>query len=162
VMSSSKQMGFQSSRAEPDIWIRDKGDHWEYVAVCFDNFLIASRTPQDIVDTLEKVHQFKLKGSGPTSFHLGCDFFRDNDGVLCYAPKKYIIRMLDTHERIFGKPPKQVITPLDKGDHPELDTSDLLEVNDIKIYQSLIGTLQWVIQIGRFDITTSVMMLSRF
>jgi hypothetical protein len=124
--------------------------------------LIASRTPQEIVRELEKVHNFKLKGSGPTSFHLGCDFFCDDDGVLCYAPKKYIVRMLDTYERIFGKQSKQVITPLNKGDHPEMDTSDLLEVDDINIYQSLIGTLQWVIQIGRFDITTSVMTLSRF
>jgi Reverse transcriptase (RNA-dependent DNA polymerase) len=104
-----KQMGFQSSHAEPDIWMRDRGDHWEYVAVYVDNLLIASRTPQDIVDTLEKVHQFKLKGSGPTSFHPGCDFFRDDNGVLCYAPKKYIVLMLDTYERIFGKPLKQVI-----------------------------------------------------
>jgi hypothetical protein len=120
--------------------------NWEYVAVYVDNLLIASKTPQDIVDTLEKVHQFKLKGSGPTSFYLGCDFFRDKDRVLCYAPKKYIIWMLGTYQRIFDKPPKQVITPLDKGDHPELDTSDLFEVNDIKIYQLLIGTLQFFLR----------------
>ena len=49
-----------------------------------------------------------------------------------------------------------------KGDHPELDTSDLLDFEDTKIYQSLIGGLQWVIQIGRFDITTHVATLSRF
>jgi hypothetical protein len=32
----------------------------------------------------------------------------------------------------------------------------------IKIYQSLIGALQWVIQIGRFDVATAVMTMSRF
>jgi len=31
-----------------------------------------------------------------------------------------------------------------------------------KVYQSLIGALQWVIQIGRFDIQTAVMTLSRY
>jgi hypothetical protein len=45
---------------------------------------------------------------------------------------------------------------LAKGDHPELDTSDLLDMEGIKIYQSLIGALQWVIQIGRFDVATAV------
>jgi hypothetical protein len=48
------------------------------------------------------------------------------------------------------------------NDHPELDTSELLDFDGIKIYQSLTGSLQWVIQIGRFDITTSTMTLSKF
>jgi Reverse transcriptase (RNA-dependent DNA polymerase) len=157
-----KEMGFSSSRAEPDIWMRDRGDHYEYIAVYLDDLLIASYEPDEIVKTLEELHKFKLKGSGPTSFHLGCDFFRDKDGVLCYAPKKYILRMLDTFERLFGKQPKQYVAPLEGGDHPELDDSELLEIEDIKVYQSLIGALQWVIQIGRFDITTHVMTLSRF
>jgi Reverse transcriptase (RNA-dependent DNA polymerase) len=153
-------MGFTSSRAEPDIWMRDRGDHYEYIAVYVDDLLIVSREPNEIVKILEEIHKFKLKGSGPTSFHLGCDFFRDEDGVLCYAPKRYILRMLDTFERLFGKQPKQYAAPLEGGDHPELDDSELLEIKDIKVYQSLIGALQWVIQIGRFDITTHVMTLS--
>ena len=32
----------------------------------------------------------------------------------------------------------------------------------MQIYQSLIGSLQWTIQIGRFDVSTAVMTLSRF
>jgi len=44
----------------------------------------------------------------------------------------------------------------------ELDTSELLDNADIRIYQSLIGSLQWAIQIGRFDLATAVMTLSRF
>jgi Reverse transcriptase (RNA-dependent DNA polymerase) len=157
------EMGFTSSKAEPDIWMRDKGDHYKYIAVYVDNLLIASREPDKIVCILEEIHMFnKLKGSGPTSFHLGCDFWRDEDGVLCYAPKKYIMRMLDTYERLFGKQPKQYVAPLQGGDHPQLDDSELLEIDDIKVYQSLMGALQWVIQIGRFDITISVMTLSRF
>ena len=38
----------------------------------------------------------------------------------------------------------------------------MLNDGDIKIYQSLIGGMQWVIQIGRFDVSTAVMTLSRF
>jgi hypothetical protein len=51
--------------------------------------------------------------------------------------------------------PKDAALPLEKGNHPELDSSDLLDLEGIKIYQSLIGALQWVIQIGQFDITTA-------
>ena len=35
-----------------------------------------------IVDTLTGKYKFKLKGTGPISYHLGCDFVRDKDGVL--------------------------------------------------------------------------------
>ena len=84
-------MNFFPSKAEPDIWMRDMGDHYEYIAVYVDDLLIASKAPQDLIDVLQKEHKFNLKGPGPISFHLGCDFFCDKDGVLCYAPHKYIM-----------------------------------------------------------------------
>ena len=157
-----RSMGFVPSKAEKDIWMRDKGTHYEYVAVYVDDLLIASKDPKAIIDALTDDHKFKLKGTGPTTFHLGCDFFRDEDGVLCYAPRKYIEKILENYRRIYGTYPKEYTSPLAKGDHPELDTTELLGLDDQKIYQSLIGALQWVIQIGRFDITTAVMTLSRF
>ena len=52
--------------------------------------------------------------------------------------------------------------PLYKDDHLELDNSSLLEEPDIKIYQSLIGSLQWAITLGQFDISISVIIMSRF
>ena len=38
----------------------------------------------------------------------------------------------------------------------------MLNIDGIKIYQSLIGSLQWAIQIGRFDVGTATMTMSRF
>ena len=154
--------GFVPSRAEPDIWMRDKGDHYEYIAAYVDDLLIVSRNCQAVIDMLTNDCNFKLKGTGPINFHLGCDFFRDEDGNLCYAPKKYIEKALDNYQRIFGSKPREAASPLVKGDHPELDTSELLDVEYTKIYQSLIGALQWTIQIGRLDIGTTTMTLSRF
>ena len=91
------------------------------------------------------------------------DFFRDNNGDLCVSPRRYIEKICDSFERMFGHPPKQVVTsPIEKNDHPELDTSELLDEEWIQKYQSLIGALQWVISIGLFDVQTSVMTLSSF
>ena len=53
-------------------------------------------------------------------------------------------------------------SPLEKGDHPELDYSDLLELPAIQNYQSLIESLQWATSLGRFDIATAVMTMSGF
>jgi hypothetical protein len=69
---------------------------------------------------------------------------------------------MDNFLRLFGNLPKMASSPLEKGDHPELDASELLEIENIQVYQSLIGALQWTIQIGRFDICTAVMTMSRF
>ena len=157
-----RSTGFVPSRAENDIWMRDKGDHYEYIAVYVDDLAIARRDPQAIIDCLVNEHNFKLKGTGPIKFHLGCDFSRDKDAVLYYAPLKYIEKIIDNYTRVFGQRPKQHLSPLVKGDHPELDSSELLDEDGIKIYQSLIGCLQWAVQIGRFDITTAVMTMSRF
>jgi len=134
----------------------------EHIAACVGDLLIASKDPDSVVKLLTEKCQFKLKGTGPTEFHLGCDFFRDEEGVLCYGPKKHIEKIRDDYRRICGAWPKPATSPLVAGDHPELDASELLNEDDQKTHQSLIGALQWAIQISRFDIQTSVMTLSRF
>jgi hypothetical protein len=156
-------MGFAPSKAEPDIWMRKNGDIYEYIAVYVDDLAIAAKDPKAITDLLMEKHKFKLKGTGPISFHLGCDFFRDSDGVMCMAPKKYIEKMISTYEQMFGEKPRTCYSsPLEKGDHPEIDTSELLDESGIQQYQSLIGAMQWAVSIGRIDITTAVMTLSGF
>ena len=97
------------------------------------------------------------------TFHLGMDFSRDKDGTLCMSSKKYTEKIIANYERMYGESPKQNVTsPLEKGDHPEIDTSEFLDDNGIREYQSLIGSLQWLISIGRFDIMTAVMTMSSF
>ena len=143
--------------------MRENDGLYEYVAVYVDDLAMAMKDPQAFVDTLIQKYNFKLKGTGPITFHLGMDFYRDEDGTLCMAPRKYIEKMLANYERLFGGPPKQNVTsPIEKGDHPELDTTEFLDDEDISKYQSLIGALQWVITIGRFDVATAVMSLSSF
>ena len=122
-------------RAEPDIWMKDCGTHYEYIAVYCDDLTIASLNPKAITDTLEHVHKFKLKGTGDLNFLLGCDYFRDEDNTLCMAPKKYTIKMRDTFFRLFGHNPKKSRSPLEPNDNPELDTSEFLEERDTRIFQ---------------------------
>ena len=157
-----RDMGFVPSRAENDIWMRRTGDLYEYIASYVDDLAIVSKDPQAIADKLTNKYQYKLKGTGPLSYHLGCDYFRDADGILCSAPKKYVGRMIDSYFQMFGQKPKEASSPLESGDHPELDTSPELDANGIRKYQTLIGSLQWAISLGRFDITTAIMAMSSF
>ena len=65
-----------------------------------DDLVIVVQNPKEICDILIDKYKFKLKGTGPISFHLGCDFFQDKEGVLCMAPKKYIKRW-SRHMNVF-------------------------------------------------------------
>ena len=158
-----RDMGFLSCKAEPDIWMRPNGKIYEYIAVYVDDLAIVVHDPKTFVSMLEDKYKFKLKGTGKITHHLGMDFYRDEDSTLCLSACKYIEKMIANYEKLFGESPKQTYSsPIEKGDHPEIDTSELLDNQGIQLYQSLIGTLQWAITIGRFDICTAVMTLSGF
>jgi hypothetical protein len=87
---------------------------------------------------------------------------REDDGTLCISPTIYIEKLIENYEKSFGIKPKEFASPLEKGDHPELDTSELCTTEQVPQYQSIIGSLQWIVTIGRFDIHTSVMTMSGF
>ena len=94
-----------------------------------NDFVIASSGPKSLMDTLQNKYKVKLKVMGPISYHLGCDFFRDNGCILCSVQHKYIDNMVQIYMTMFGTNPKlhkPFRDPLEQGDHPELDTSELL------------------------------------
>jgi hypothetical protein len=104
------------------------------------------------------------KLAGLIEFHLGCNFFCDEEGVSCFAPRKYIDKLIASYERMSGSKPKtnKITSPVVKGDHPKIDDSAFLEEEGIQQYQSLIGQLQWAILLGRFDIAVAIMTMSAF
>ena len=66
-----RDMGFTPSKAEPDIWMHPNGDAYEYIGVYVDDLaIIAQRKPGgEITDILQTKYKFKLKGTGPITFH---------------------------------------------------------------------------------------------
>ena len=63
-------MGFQPSKADPDIWMKptDDGKPYEYIAVYVDDLCVASKDPGKVFQSLKNKYKFKLKGDGPLSF----------------------------------------------------------------------------------------------
>ena len=53
-------------------------------------------------------------------------------------------------------------SPLEKGNHPELDASEYLDADGAQKYQSMIGAIQWAVSLGRLEANTAVMTLSSF
>ena len=187
-----RDMGFFPCFAEPEIWMRACNPdgsimsshelrkeepaftydgvtvpildgYYEYIACYCDDLTIASKDPEAIAKSLTDVHKFKLKGTAPLNFLLGCNYFRDKNGTMCSSPSKYIEKMESTFARLF--PNEDLVhksSPLPVNDHPEIDTTSLLGEDGIKIYQSMVGAAQWIVSLGRFDIAVQVMTMSSF
>ena len=59
-------------------------------------------------------------------------------------------------------PPKNIRTPLDKNDYPELDDTELLTGESIQHYLTMIGQLQWLVTQEKLDIHAQVTTMTRF
>ena len=70
---------------------------------------------------------------------------------------------MESYVCMFGIKPKATYSSsLVQGDHPELDTSEELNMDGIKKYRSMIDTLQRLILLVRLDIATAIGTLSSF
>ena len=83
------------------------------------------------------------------------------------SPSKYAqeaVRNCETHLRDnYGGRYKLLANapnPFTMGYDPELDVSTPLEPDLASYYQSLIGIMRWMIELGRIDIATEISLLS--
>ena len=83
--------------ADPDLWIREAEDCYEYIFVYVDDHMAIMKDPQKFFDTLKKQHNYILKGVGPP----------DPDGTLLWGAHSYVERMLKNYESLFGSQPKK-------------------------------------------------------
>lgn len=120
-------MSFTPSKADPNVWMRLAGDHYEYIAVYADDLAISAKYPKRITNSLVTKNGYKLKGVGPISYHLGADFTSDDNGTLSYGSKKYNGKFIESYKVTYGQYPQERTSPSLKGDHPELDDSPKLD-----------------------------------
>ena len=67
------------------------------------------------------------------------------------AAVKNVKTWLEKEESKRWKMPLKARTPLKSGYRPELDVSSELNASDASYYQSLIGVLRWIVELGRVD-----------
>jgi hypothetical protein len=106
------ELGLFPCKAEPNIWNHKSENTYEYIAVYVDDLAIVMKRPKEFVDVLEQTYKFKTKGTGPITFHLGMDFFRDEDNTLCLSSIKYIEKLMMNYEQMFGQQPTQKVSSL--------------------------------------------------
>ena len=87
---------------------------------------------------------------------------RYKDKTLHLDPKQCVEKTLGTFKDMFGELPRKRETPLPPNDHPEMDTSELLEDDGVEKHPSLTGQWQWAVSLGGWDIQMAVMTMSGF
>ena len=167
-------LGFQSCLADPDVWMReatreDGSKYYEYVLIYTDDCLVISDNAEKVLrQELGSMWELKEESIGPPQIYLGGSMRQVEleNGTKCWAfgSAQYVkaaVQNVETHLKKSNKTlPARAPTPLSNGYRPELDTSEELQPNEAAYYQSLIGILRWMVELGRVDLCTEVSMMS--
>ena len=146
-------MGFRPSKADPNLWIRDAGDHYELIATFVDDILVWSRKPMKIIEALK--NSYELKGVGVPEYYLGGNVEQLNEhwskqGItMGFSSRTYVGNIIPKFEALFNQELKRIKTPMAEDYHPEIDESPELSPDEASKYRSVIGSLNWIITLGR-------------
>lgn len=123
---------------------------------------MAFKDKNDLADIKQKLAaEFKIEDKGPLNYFLGMEFERDGErGAIKLGQNKAIKNMLNEFQM---NECRSVSTPLDPGTKfvKCTDCSNCSKV-DTKMYQSLIGSLNYISLTTRPDISHSVIKLSQY
>ena len=174
-----REMGFISSKADPDLWVKSgvkaNGDPvYEYVISYVDDLVFQGVDPKAFMDSLGQRFTLKPGSIKEPSTYLGVDVKRykihdsdDPDKVRwAFESTSYVKKAIADLEKELEEANLRLIpnakTPLGSGYRPELDLSPELGNRQLNYYQGLIGVLRWICEIGRIDILMPVSLMSRY
>ena len=171
--SCMSHLGFTSCLADPDVWMReatksDGTEYWEYVLLYTDDALVISENAESILrNEIGKYFELKPESIGPPKIYLGGHMRKvklDNGAhAWAFSSSQYVRSAVENVEAYIverGWKLPRANTPIQTSYRPELDTSNELNETDAAYYQSLIGILRWMVEIGRVDICLEVSMMS--
>ena len=169
-----KHLKFHSCLADPDVWMRaamsDEGqEYYEYVLLWTDDCLVISHRPEYVLrEEIGKYFKLKEESIGPPKIYLGGKMrqvqLENGNHSWSFSSAQYVksaVKNVESKIVTEGrKLLKRASTPLMYNYKPEEDNSSELSPEDASYYQSLIGILRWIVELGRIDICCEVSMMS--
>lgn len=155
----------KSCPADPDVWMQpaiksDGSTYYEYVLLYTDDALVISEKAEaSLRSEIGRYFELKQESIGPPKIYLGghVQKVQLENGVWAWAFSssqhvqavvKNVETWLPKEENKMWKLPTKANTPITTTYHPELDVSQELLESDASYYQSLIGILQWIVDLG--------------
>jgi hypothetical protein len=173
--SCMEYLKFTSCKADADVWMRpatrsNGTEYYEYVLLYVDDCLVVSENPEAILrQELGKYFKLKEASIGPPDIYLGGKMRQVvmENGVKAwsFSSSQYVQEAVNNvykylMERNKKFPSKSPGAAIKNEYRPEVDQTDELSPTDAAYYQSLIGVLRWIVELGRVDICCEVSMLS--
>ena len=134
-----------------------------------ENVLVVSECGEQFLrNELGKYFDLKEESIGPTNIYLGGKISKvvlDNGlTAWSFSSLQYVQTAVKNVEKSLAnqdaKFPARANTPLSSNYCPKIDVSGEMQPAEASYYQSLIGILRWVVDIGRVDICCEVSMMS--
>ena len=161
-----EDVGFQSCKADPDVWLcpsvkEDGTDYYQYVLLYADDILAIMEKPEKFIrEELTEKFVVKPKSIGNPTQYLGnkVSYVQLENGLnaWCFSSSQYVqnaIKNVEGYLSCEGNSlPKRVKKCWTSNYRPETDTSPELSLKQVSYYQSLIGILRWITELGRIDI----------
>jgi hypothetical protein len=150
----------------------DGSEVYDYVLLYTDDTLVISENAESILrNEIGRYFELKKESIGPPSLYLGGHLRKVEleNGVKAWgfsssqyvqAAVKNVEEYLAKDENKRWKLPAKADTPLSTVYRPELDVTPELGPAEAAYYQSLIGVLRWIVELGRVDICLEVSMMS--
>jgi hypothetical protein len=150
-------MGFQSSLADPDVWLRaamkiDCESYFEYVLMYVDDILLISCDPRAILEEIQSTFKFKNGKIEAPEFYLGAKLQKKSiNGIQCWriTSQDYVKAAVKNVEEAIKKsgrrlPTSNIDTPRNITFSPEMDVMEELNEEDVTYFQEFIGVLGFV------------------
>ena len=116
---------------------------------------------------MKSLYTYRMKGVGYPQFYLGGDVaefppsWKSKNVSFYLSDHTYIKNCVSNLEQICNTTFAHTNTPMNPLYHPETDTTALCSTSEHSKYRSLIGSANWMITLGRFDINYAVNTLAQ-
>lgn len=171
-----RHLGWSSCLADQDLWMKaevrpdDNFKYYAYALLYVDDILVIHHNAEQCLKQLDTYFKMKTDSIGDPDFYLGAKIrpLVLPNGVRAWgmSSSKYIQSAVrNVKDYLAKKYPgrawiKRATAPLPSGYEPDLDVTPELDAEQSSFYQSQIGVLRWMVEIGRVDIITDVSELS--
>ena len=170
-------LGYKPYLEDPDLWLKyqnqDDIDYYSYILCYVDEIMVIQHDAIHILDRIDKFIKLKKSSVGDPDIYLGAKLKKvqmDND-VWCWSisPSKYVQEAVrnckkylkenlsDEYEFIANAPNSFLL-----GYEPCMDVFPLLLTDEASYFQTNIGVMIWMVDLGRKYIAVKVSQLSSF
>ena len=147
----------------------DGSPYYEYVLLYVDDVLVISEQGEHVLrNEIGKYFEMKEESIGPPTIYLGgkLSYVALDNGVQAwsFSSSQYAQAVVQNVEQYLAKSNRKLApsakTPFTSNYRPEIDMTDELDDENAAYYQSLIGILRWMVELGRVDICVEVSQMS--